>query len=99
MPFGLHLSKHSARMSINVENKTPSTVINGLLNSTFPSPNIHYPGKMAVVPLKVARPETRRIDEQSWPCKTFVNEALHETIGLRRATVAYRVWQEVIRRN
>jgi len=93
------MSKHSARTSINVENRTPSSVINRLLNSTFPSPNIHYPGKVALVPLKVASPETRRIDEQSWPCKTFVNEALHEKIGLRRATVAYRVWQEVIRRN
>ena len=98
-PFRLHLYKHSARTSKNVENRTPSTVINRLLNSAFPSSNIHYPGKMALVPLKVASSETRRIDEQSWPCKTFVNEALHEKIGLRRATVAYRVWQEVIRRN
>jgi len=99
MPFRLHLCKHSVRTSINVENRTASTVINRLLNSTFPSPNIHYPGKMALVCLKEARPETRRIDEQSWPCKTFVNEALHEKSGLWRATVAYRVWQEVIRRN
>jgi hypothetical protein len=54
---------------------------------------------MALVSLKVDLPETRRIDEQIWPCKTFVNEALHEKTGLRRKTVAYRVWQEVIRRN
>jgi len=31
--------------------------------------------------------------------RRFVNEALHEKIGLRRATVPYGRWQEVIRGN